>query len=285
MSLGFGIRTRKRVSILIFTPSSVLERRTEQRNRRGRPWGVKNPAGWWPETAEENHRRWTRPAAAMPCPGLGRQQWAAARPWAPGMLAAMAGACSRSSARAELGTASSALWWRRRGGCDGSAWLGLRRGGAPGCGGSRASAHAASRGEKETEDEEGEWEWRGQGACPLLKHGSSEGSKGTAGGSGGSKGEARGANSQQHGDGDDTVHKIQISNSTSNVPLKLIFRASVTPKPRRVSKNFINKSCRSTRHLQLFLKRQSLIRPGWRDTRLQRRVNENWNLSFSPLRT
>ena len=36
-----------------------------------------------------------------------------------------------------------------RGGCDGSAWLGLRRGGAPGRGGGRASAHAAMAEEKE----------------------------------------------------------------------------------------------------------------------------------------
>ena len=46
-----------------------------------------------------------------------------------------------------------------------------------------------------------------------------------------------------------TVHQFQISNSTSNIPLKPILRASVTPKPRRVSKNSINKSCRSTYQL------------------------------------
>ena len=59
-----------------------------------------------------------------------------------------------------------------------------------------------------------------------------------------------------------TVHQFQISNSTSNIPLKHILRASVTPKPRRVSKNSINKSCRSTYQLQLLLKIQSLIRHG-----------------------
>jgi hypothetical protein len=77
--------------------------------------------------------------------------------------------------------------------------------------------------------------------------------------------------------------KLSIPPQTYN--WNSIFRVSVTPKPRWVSKNSINKSCRSTRHLWLFLKRQSVIRPGWRDTRLQRRVNENWNLSFSPLGT
>ena len=59
-----------------------------------------------------------------------------------------------------------------------------------------------------------------------------------------------------------TVHQFQISNSTSNISLKPILRASVTPKPRRVSKNSINKSCRSIYQLQLLLKLQSLIRPG-----------------------
>ena len=51
-----------------------------------------------------------------------------------------------------------------------------------------------------------------------------------------------------------TVHQFQISNSTSNIPLKPIFRASVTSKPRRVSKNSINKSCRSTYQLQLLFR-------------------------------
>jgi hypothetical protein len=55
--------------------------------------------------------------------------------------------------------------------------------------------------------------------------------------------------------------KFQISNSTSNILLKPILRASVTPKLRRVSKNSINKSCRSTYQLQLLLNLQSLIRP------------------------
>ena len=54
-------------------------------------------------------------------------------------------------------------------------------------------------------------------------------------------------------------HCSSISNFqfTSNIPLKPILRASVTPKPRRVSKNSINKY-----ELQLLLKLQSLIRPG-----------------------
>ena len=65
----------------------------------------------------------------------------------------------------------------------------------------------------------------------------------------------------------DAVHRIQIFNSTSNIPLRPILRASVTPKPRRVSKNSINKSCRSTYQLQLLLKLHSLIRPGLGDTR------------------
>ena len=68
---------------------------------------------------------------------------------------------------------------------------------------------------------------------------------------------------------DMAVHRIQIFNSTSNIPLRPILRASVTPKPRRVSKNSINKSCRSTYQLQLLLKLQSLIRPGLGDTRFQ----------------
>jgi hypothetical protein len=55
--------------------------------------------------------------------------------------------------------------------------------------------------------------------------------------------------------------KFQISNSTSNIPLKPILCASVTPKLRWVSKNSINKSCRSTYQLQLLLNLQSLIRP------------------------
>ena len=78
-----------------------------------------------------------------------------------------------------------------------------------------------------------------------------------------------------------TVHQFQISNSTSNIPLKPILRASVTPKPRRVRKNSINKSCRSTYHLQLLLKLQSLIRPGLGDTRFQSGVHENSNMNFS----
>jgi hypothetical protein len=47
-----------------------------------------------------------------------------------------------------------------RGGCDGGAWLGLRRGGAPGRGGGRASAHAVMAEEKEkqrTKRESVEW--------------------------------------------------------------------------------------------------------------------------------
>ena len=79
----------------------------------------------------------------------------------------------------------------------------------------------------------------------------------------------------------DAVHRIQIFNSTSNIPLRLILRASITPKSRRVSKNSINKSCRSTYHLQLLLKLQSLIRPGLGDTRFQSGVHENWNHAFS----
>ena len=74
---------------------------------------------------------------------------------------------------------------------------------------------------------------------------------------------------------DMAVHRIQIFNSTSNIPLRPILRASVTPKPRGVSKNSINKSCRSTYHLQLLLKLQSLIRPGLGDTRFQSGVHKN----------
>ena len=69
--------------------------------------------------------------------------------------------------------------------------------------------------------------------------------------------------------------RIQISNTTSNVPLKLILRASVAPKPRRVSQNSMNKSCRSTYQLQLLLKLQSLIRPRLGDTRFQSGLHEN----------
>ena len=79
----------------------------------------------------------------------------------------------------------------------------------------------------------------------------------------------------------DAVHRIQIFNSTSNIPLRPIHRASITPKPRRVSKNSINKSCRSTYQLQLLLKLQSLIRPGLGDTRFQSGVHENSNMNFS----
>ena len=54
--------------------------------------------------------------------------------------------------------------------------------------------------------------------------------------------------------GVDTILKFQISNSTSNIQLKPILRASITPKPRRVSKNSINKSYRSTYQLQLLFR-------------------------------
>ena len=72
-----------------------------------------------------------------------------------------------------------------------------------------------------------------------------------------------------------TVRQIQISNSTTKIQLKPIFRASVTSKPLSFGKIRSNQNCRATRHLQLFLKRQSLIQPGWRDTRLRRGVHEN----------
>jgi hypothetical protein len=121
--------------------------------------------------------------------------------------------------------------------------------------------------------------WSGvEGAGPGLKHGKvaararQGGSECTAGGSECSAGEPRGANSQQ---GDDTVQKFQNSNSTSNIPLTPIFRASVTSKPLSFGTIRSNKNCRATRRLQLFLKHQSLIQPGWRDTRLQRGVHEN----------
>ena len=106
--------------------------------------------------------------------------------------------------------------------------------------------------------------------------------RGRGGGHASSEGERA-----QHADGSScTVSallqlRIQISNTTSNVPLKLILRASVSPKPRRVSKNSINKSCRSTYQLQLLLKLQSLIRPGLGDTRFQSGVHENSNMNFS----
>ena len=48
--------------------------------------------------------------------------------------------------------------------------------------------------------------------------------------------------------------KFQISNSTSNIPLKPILRTSLTPKPRRVGKNSTNKSCTSTYQLQLLFR-------------------------------
>ena len=102
-----------------------------------------------------------------------------------------------------------------------------------------------------------------------------------AGGHASSEGERvqHAACSSVHGVG--TVYQFQISNSSSNIPLKLILRASVPPKPRRVSKNSINKSCISTYQLQFLLKLQSLIRPGLGDMRFQSGVHENSNMNFS----
>ena len=119
---------------------------------------------------EEGQQRWRRAARAPAAScaltellglvrgGLGRPIYEQQRPgrelqacWRPWRVPVVAAAQGRSwKQRAELCDGGG------RGGCDGSAWLELRRGGAPGCGGGRASAHAASRGEKETEDEEGE---------------------------------------------------------------------------------------------------------------------------------
>ena len=206
-------------------------------------------------------------------------------------------AASSSLAAAAGGTDGDELWWRRTTTEEGlpvRAWGLEKRGGHPGevgaavgprnqrtawllrwiCGsgnGFLLSPCLAQQGRKKEKCRGRERENGEEGAGPGLKHGKVA-ARARQVAAECSAGEPRGANSQQ---GDDTVHKIQIFNSTSTIPLKLIFRASVTLKPRRVSKNSIYKSCRSTRHLQLFLKRQSLIRSGWRDTRLQRRVNEN----------
>ena len=78
-----------------------------------------------------------------------------------------------------------------------------------------------------------------------------------------------------------TVHQIQISNSTSKIQLKPIFRASVTPKPRRVSKNSINKSYRSTYHLQLFLSDLGLIRKGYQVASSQSQAHRNCKLTLT----
>ena len=64
-------------------------------------------------------------------------------------------------------------------------------------------------------------------------------------------------------------------NTTSNIPLKPDFYPSISPKPLSFGTICSNKSCRAMRYLQLFLKCQSLIQPGWRDTRLRSGVHEN----------
>ena len=140
-------------------------------------------------------------------------------------------------------------WWLRSSSSSGvvPAWRGSRR--------------RKEKGETES----------GEGRVPVLYLSRRR----RAGGHASSEGERvqHAACSSVHGV--NTVYQFQISNSSSNIPLKLILRASVPPKPRRVSKNSINKSCISTYQLQLFLKRQSLIRPGLGDTRLQSGVHEN----------
>ena len=65
------------------------------------------------------------------------------------------------------------------------------------------------------------------------------------------------------------------------IQLKPIFRASVTPKPRRVSKNSINKSYRSTYHLQLFLSDLGLIRMGYQVASSQSQAHRNCKLTLT----
>ena len=96
------------------------------------------------------------------------------------------------------------------------------------------------------------------------------------GGSEGSIDEPRGASGLHGRPQRHCFHRPEGSNNTTaNIPLTPILRVSVTPKPRRISKNSINKSCRSTYQLQLLLKLQRLIRPGLGDTRFQSGVHEN----------
>ena len=140
---------------------------------------------------------------------------------------------------------------------------------------SAAMAIAAALSELRARECQREWNGEGRG-----KQGSGSAFMNLGrGGDGRSTAEPRGASSATRGlqlwQGVRTVQQFQISNSTSNIPLKPILRTSVTPKPRRVSKNSINKSCRSTYQLQLLLKLQRLIRPGLGDTRFQSGVHEN----------
>ena len=78
-----------------------------------------------------------------------------------------------------------------------------------------------------------------------------------------------------------TIHQFRISNSTSNIPLKPDVQPSIYPKSLSFGTIRSNQNCRATRHLQLFLKRQSLIQPGWRDTRLRSGVHETEISGFS----
>ena len=62
---------------------------------------------------------------------------------------------------------------------------------------------------------------------------------------------------------------VQIFNSTSKVRLNIYISPFLTPNPLRSGTKRSNQCCRATRYLQHFLKDQSLIRPGWRDTSFQ----------------
>ena len=70
-------------------------------------------------------------------------------------------------------------------------------------------------------------------------------------------------------------------NSTPKTRLNINFCPFVSPDLFSSGTKCSNKSCRSIWVLQLFFKVQSLIRSGWRDTRLQSGVHENWNPEFS----
>jgi hypothetical protein len=70
----------------------------------------------------------------------------------------------------------------------------------------------------------------------------------------------------------------EAKNTTSNIHWNINRPPFVTPNPFSFGTTCSNESCRAMRDLQLCLKCQSLIWPGWRATRLQSGVHEtkNW---------
>ena len=140
------------------------------------------------------------------------------------------------------------------------------------------AAGAGWEGEQEKEGERRGREWRGQGSSGLHLCTARRRAGERVQHSGGHAAAEHAAASECTVG---TVHQIQISNSTSKIQLKLIFRASVTPKPRRVSKNSINKNYRSTYHLQLFLSHLGLIRKGYQVASSQSQAHRNCKLTLT----